>query len=129
MTQSPPDAPTVLIVEDDEDARYLLQQLLSAKGFRTAVAADGMEALQFLRQCREAVRLILLDLMMPRMNGWEFRAAQLEDERLKSIPVVVLTADARASAKAKEVCAAGYVAKPVAFPRLLEVVEQACRQA
>lgn len=118
---------TILIVEDDEDARDLLKQILSAKGYNAAVAADGAEALDYLRRSYDEVSLILLDLMMPKMNGWEFRAAQLEDERLKAIPVVVLTADARASAKAQEVSATGYVAKPVLFPKLMEVIEKVGR--
>jgi two-component system, chemotaxis family, chemotaxis protein CheY len=123
----PTEAPTILIVEDDEDARDLLKRILDAKGFNAAVAGDGAEALQYLRASEDEVDLILLDLMMPKMNGWEFRAAQLEDERFRSIPVVVLTADARAAAKAEEVSASGYVAKPVAFPKLMEMIERVCR--
>ena len=73
----------VLIVEDDQDARELLQQLLELNGFHTSMASNGREALGLLDRHAGQICLVLLDLMMPVMNGWEFRAAQLADARLK----------------------------------------------
>ena len=69
--------------------------------------------------------LILLDLMMPTMNGWEFRAEQLEDLRLASIPLVVLTGDGNASEKARVLRATSYIVKPVHLDSLLAVVQGA----
>ena len=83
--------PTVLVIEDDTDVRTALADLLSAEGYVVSVTADGGEALQTLRGgLRPSV--IVLDLMMPNVDGWDFRRAQLEDPALAEIPVVLLTA-------------------------------------
>ena len=80
----------VLVVDDDEGTRVLLRQILHFSGYQVATAADGGDAL---RQLRDGVQpcLILLDLMMPRMDGWEFLALQHKDADLAGIPVVVLS--------------------------------------
>lgn len=82
---------TVLVVEDDADVRNALAELLTAEGYEVAVTSDGAEALSTLRAgLRPSV--ILLDLMMPNVDGWDFRRAQLEDPALAAVPVVLLTA-------------------------------------
>src|SRR5215510_5543427 len=81
----------VLIVEDDADLREMMAQLLSLEGFQTAAVANGREALEYL-QGGEAPHLILLDLMMPVMDGWEFRRQQQADPSLSRVPVIVLSA-------------------------------------
>jgi CheY-like chemotaxis protein len=93
MTATParPTAP-VLVVEDEPDIRALLVGLLEADGYRALSAAEGGEALRLLQTMPVLPCLILLDLMMPGMNGFEFRTAQRRDKRLASVPVVVLTA-------------------------------------
>jgi CheY-like chemotaxis protein len=80
----------VLVVDDDRDIRELLVELLASEGYEVASAADGRRALAEARSRRPDV--ILLDLMMPVMSGWEFREAQLRDPELAGIPVVVVTA-------------------------------------
>jgi CheY-like chemotaxis protein len=82
---------TILIVDDDNDVRRALTELLEEEGYSVAGAANGRVALELMRA---GIRpsLILLDLMMPGMSGWEFRAAQLKNARLALIPVVVVTA-------------------------------------
>jgi CheY-like chemotaxis protein len=114
----------VLIVEDDVDAREGLAAVLEGEGYSVLEAGDGEEALERLRHF--PVCLVLLDLMMPGMNGWTFRAEQMKDPQLADIPVVIVTADATASAKAQRLGVASYVTKPIDFTRLLQVVSQHC---
>lgn len=82
---------TVLVVEDDPDVRSALAELLSGEGYEVAATADGGEALDTLRAGLRP-DVILLDLMMPNVDGWDFRRAQLEDPTLAGVPVVLLTA-------------------------------------
>jgi CheY-like chemotaxis protein len=81
----------VLIVEDNEATRESLALLLQAGGYTTAEAANGREALAYL-QSHEPPRLVLLDLMMPVMDGWEFLRQRRKDPALASVPVVLFTA-------------------------------------
>src|SRR5260221_3506520 len=81
----------VLIVEDDEDLREMMAQLLGIEGFETAAVANGREALEYLHSVKKP-DVILLDLMMPVMDGWEFRRRQQADPELASVPVIVLSA-------------------------------------
>ena len=115
---------TVLVVEDDQDGRELLGELLSLYGFRPVLAHDGLAALEALRSERPC--MILLDLMMPRMNGWEFRQAQLGDPAIEHIPVVVVSADGNLARKADEVRAAAFVRKPIDTSELLQAIEKHC---
>ena len=115
---------TILIVEDDRDGRELMGELLSLSGYRTLLAEDGLAALQVLESEKPCV--ILLDLMMPRMNGWEFREAQLSDERLRGIPVVVISADGNVERKASDVRASGYLRKPVDVDLLIRTIRTHC---
>jgi CheY-like chemotaxis protein len=80
----------VLVVDDDRDNRELLVELLAGEGYVVSSASDGRRALEEARAMRPDV--ILLDLMMPVMNGWEFRDAQLRDPHLARVPVVVVSA-------------------------------------
>lgn len=114
----------MLVVEDDADIRDMIRQILELEGYPVQTAADGLDALAQIR--RELPGLILLDLMMPAMNGWEFRAAQLEDPRLAAIPVVVLSGDGTVAAKAGSLKAAGFLKKPVELSQLLETVGRFC---
>src|SRR3954470_23175677 len=82
---------TVLVVDDDQDIREALCDLLADAGYRAASVANGKEALIYLKS-GELPCVILLDLMMPVMDGWEFRRQQQGDPRLSKIPVVVITA-------------------------------------
>jgi CheY-like chemotaxis protein len=82
---------TILVVEDDPDVRPALTELLASEGYKVAATADGGEALKSLRGgLRPAV--ILLDLMMPNCDGWDFRREQLEDPTFAAVPVVLVTA-------------------------------------
>jgi CheY-like chemotaxis protein len=116
----------VLIVEDDDDIRADLMAILRVKGFDVAEALNGAEALALLR-AGPTPCLVVLDLMMPVMNGWELRAAMRADEFLRTIPVVVLTGAGRLSAA--EVAALDAVAvlvKPFELSQLFELVARHC---
>jgi CheY-like chemotaxis protein len=108
----------VLIVDDEFDIRQAVAEVLSEEGYQVLSAGDGAEALAYLREFRP--NLVLLDLMMPGMNGWEFRAAQQGDPDIRSIPVVVLSALGREST----IDADGFMQKPFDLDDLLAVVQR-----
>jgi CheY-like chemotaxis protein len=116
----------VLVVEDDLAIRETLSELLEDEGYQVQSAENGREALDRLRGGHPP-RLILLDLMMPVMNGWEFRQAQRRDPTLSNIPVVVLSADDPLADKVSGMAVAGYLAKPFEFEALLATIRQYCR--
>ncbi len=114
----------VLIVEDDVELREMMAQLLALEGFQARAVANGREALDYLGEGARP-HVILLDLMMPVMDGWEFRRQQQSDPTLATVPVIVLSAlDHR---RAAEVDAVAFLKKPLDFDRLLELVRQYCR--
>jgi CheY-like chemotaxis protein len=116
----------VLIVEDDADLREMMAQLLALEGYRTETASNGRVALDYLRR-GDFPDLILLDLMMPVMDGWEFRRRQREDPQLALVPVVVLSA--LDPSRAADLEGAAFLKKPLDFDRLLELVRQYCRNS
>src|SRR2546430_1465396 len=115
----------ILIVEDDEDIRAHLTFILERKGYRVAGATNGEEALRHLRGPGRPC-LILLDLMMPVMNGWEFREAQRGDPRLAAIPVVVLTGRGLERDEQDALGAIDYLLKPFVLDQLLTLIERHC---
>jgi CheY-like chemotaxis protein len=116
----------VLIVEDDEDIRADLTAILRVKGFSVTEAANGKEALARL-QGGERPCLIVLDLMMPVMNGWELRAVMIADAALAAIPVVVVSGKGRITSDEEQTLApAAVLVKPFELSDLLEVVGRYC---
>ena len=115
----------LMIVDDDADLRGAMATILEEAGFRVIEANDGFEALQQVRANR-CTCLIVLDLYMPRMNGWKFREEQVKDPSLAAIPVIVVSADADAARKATTLGVAAAMPKPVDFDRFLNVVRQYC---
>jgi CheY-like chemotaxis protein len=113
----------VLVVDDDDDVREAIRCVLEASGISVTTAIDGADALQQLRAGTQT-RVILLDLLMPRMNGWEFIEAQLQDPSLAVIPVVVLTADAQAVRRPHVMRTAGLVEKPFCADTLVQTVKK-----
>ena len=109
-------APTVLIVEDDPDTREMLGKFLELEGFLVESAANGQQALEKL-EAGVRPRVIVLDLMMPVMDGWEFRRRQLKDERIATIPTIVVSAAGRD--RMAQVTADAYLAKPIDMDELL----------
>jgi two-component system response regulator MprA len=115
----------VLVVEDDDDLRDVVTQTLQRKSFTVIGARDGAEALTTLERDSD-VNLILLDLMMPRMHGWEFRRRQLADTRFAHIPVVVMTATTSLDEAAID--ANDILRKPLSFSSLVETIERYMRK-
>jgi CheY-like chemotaxis protein len=109
---------SVLVVDDDTDIREAVAEVLAGEGYLVLGAGDGAEALKKCRAFHPS--LVLLDLMMPGMNGWEFRAAQKRDPDLAGIPVVVLSALEQRVA----IDAEAFVRKPFDLDELLALVRR-----
>jgi len=115
----------ILVVEDDTDIREEMAALLEGEGYRVAQARNGQEALERLKQAPLPC-MILLDLMMPVMNGWDFRALQMANPSLKEIPTVIVSGAAQAAKEAASLNATGFLQKPFDLDPLLDVIEQYC---
>ena len=115
--------PTVFIVEDDTDTREMLSKFLELEGYHVEAAANGRQALDRLGTGVQP-HVIVLDLMMPVMDGWEFRKRQVEDIRLRAIPTIVVSAAGRD--RMARVSADAYLSKPVDMDELLESVNRFC---
>jgi CheY-like chemotaxis protein len=102
----------ILVVDDDEEIRELLRIALSADGYTVAGVPNGREALYYLRSHAD-VCIVLLDLMLPEMDGAAFRAAQQRDRSLAWIPIVVMSAMIDADRRAREIGARRFVRKPL----------------
>jgi CheY-like chemotaxis protein len=114
---------TILIVEDDFDVRESLSEALRDEGYAIECAVDGEQALEYLRNGGRP-GLILLDLMMPRMSGSEFRMVQKVDPQLRHLPVVLLSADGAMEEKAKALETDGALRKPIDLEQLLKIIER-----
>jgi CheY-like chemotaxis protein len=113
----------VLIVEDDDGAREALADCLELEGFSVASARNGKEALDYLHRA-PLPKLILLDLFMPVMTGWEFRDAQKRDAAIAHIPVVVVTAFS--AGVTRQIDAVLVMHKPLDLDRLVLVIREYC---
>jgi CheY-like chemotaxis protein len=113
----------IVVVDDDTDVREALGEVLAEEGYPTRLFDSGRAALEYLRTGSHPA-LILLDLMMPEMSGWQFREEQLRDERLRDIPVLVITASrfGGSSIQAGEV-----LFKPVGLGELVDAVHRNAR--
>ena len=114
------DARPILVVEDDDNSRLMMATLLELKGYPVVTAANGAEALAMARQHRPC--LILLDLIMPVMDGLQFRAEQMADAGLSSIPVVCVSGMHNAAELAREMGAVRLLVKPIAVELVLDAV-------
>jgi CheY-like chemotaxis protein len=114
-------APAVLVVEDDPELLSMMDQLLHLEGFAPVTAVNGLEALRLLKSGLRA-KAILLDLMMPVMDGWSFRRAQRLDPQIADIPVIVLTAAAHV--RHEELGAAAVFQKPLVFDDVLAALKR-----
>lgn len=112
----------LLLVEDDPDLRFIESEILQTEGYRVRTAADGLEALEVLRQEPQPPVLVLLDLRMPRMNGWDLAARMREEPAWRDIPVIVVAAHYAIAAEAAALGARGWLHKPVSIEALLREV-------
>ncbi len=126
MSNQPPCDRVVLIVDDDPSIRESLADVIGDEGYSVMTAVNGMDALAKLRgQAQPRPCLILLDLMMPVMNGPQFYTAQQQDPALASIPVIVISADGNVGQKASSL-GCEYLAKPVRIDRVLGALQRYC---
>ena len=128
MTTGPllPLGPTLLLVEDDDSIREIVSEVLASRGYEVLSARNGREALEVLRRrAASPPRVILLDLMMPDMDGRQFLAERRKDPAMVPIPVIVLTAAGRTQVS-PELDVAAWLSKPVELDRLLATVAQYC---
>jgi len=116
---------TVMILDDDADARRGLQELLELHGYDVVTAADGAAGLTHLRRGFRPC-FILLDLRMPGMDGWQFREEQMRDPDLRRIPVAVFSGDAEEEAAALELGVKLMLRKPLDVERLIDMLERHC---
>ena len=114
---------TVLIVEDNEDNRIVYSTILRHHGFRVSEALDGEEGIAKAR--RELPDIILMDISIPLIDGWEVTQTLKRDEATSRIPVIALTAHAMASdeQRAREAGCDDFDTKPIELPRLLEKIQ------
>jgi CheY-like chemotaxis protein len=117
---------TVLVVDDDRDARGMLKAVLEGAEYDVLQAGDGAEALRVLSAHASRCNIILLDLMMPVMNGWDFRRKQRESVDLAGIPVLLMSAGAHMDAASGDMDVVGFMAKPVEVDELLAKVKKHC---
>lgn len=115
----------VVVVEDDADVRSALADLLEEEGYAVAVAHNGSAALAALQTLSQP-KLIILDLMMPEMNGWELLHQLKADARLADVPVAVLSAVAAFEQRRGKLDVAAVLPKPVDAGQLLQIVARFC---
>jgi len=118
----------ILIVDDDNDTRSALSEMLEEEGFTVEGAPNGREALARLRGGKAHPAVILLDLMMPGMDGWDFRSEQLRDPKLARVPVVVVSASGFSYESIRtQFQPAAFVPKPIERTALLGVIRELMR--
>ncbi|HEY2387458.1 MAG TPA: response regulator [Candidatus Binatia bacterium] len=115
----------MLLVEDNPDTRDALQALLTAHGYRVVCAIDGAEALTLARRDPRPC-IIVLDLMMPRVDGYEFRRAQFADPAIRDIPVVAASGIHDLARRARELGVTHYLQKPLDMDELFSMIERQC---
>lgn len=113
---------TILIVEDEKDILFTLREFLESENYHVLVAENGSEAMELLKNSG-IPDLILLDMKMPVMNGWEF-AIEFLDKHDHQSPIVVITAAADAEQRAKDISAVGWVEKPFDLDVLLRTIKK-----
>jgi CheY-like chemotaxis protein len=115
----------ILVVEDHDDIRDYLAYLLRRNGYEVRTASDGLQALAALR-ASELPCLVLLDLLLPTMDGFQFRHEQVRDAGLASIPVVALSSDGSLRSRIMALGVAEFLEKPVLQEKLLETIDRFC---
>ena len=114
----------ILVVDDEAFMRQYLEEVLEDEGHEVLSASDGREALRLLRD-GAAPDVILLDLMMPGMNGWEFRREQMQDQALSDIPVVLASGAGDVQHEARQLGARAFLVKPFRSGQLLSTLASA----
>lgn len=116
----------ILVVEDDESIRQSLEELLQLEGYAVASADNGETALRSLAADSTIPDVILLDLMMPVKDGFQFIEEKNHDPRIKHIPVIIMSADGHILEKKERAGAAEYLRKPVDIEQVLSAIAKHC---
>lgn len=111
----------LLVVDDDHDILFSLQDALEMEGYRVATASNGREAVEALRRGLRP-DLILLDLMMPGVSGWAFRSWQRAQQEFAGIPVIIVSGQGLSSSEVSQLGVEGYLPKPLDLDALLTTV-------
>lgn len=117
---------SVLVVEDDVEIRATLCEVLRAEGYTVHEAENGKVALDLLAQLEPLPGLIILDLMMPVVDGFEFRNQQLKIEKIADIPTVLFSADGQLTVKARAAGLTEFIKKPIDLDDLYDLVNKFC---
>jgi CheY-like chemotaxis protein len=125
MSTENPCCQSILVVEDDDDIRNVMIDVLESEGYHAEAATNGKEALDLLHTINKPC-LVLLDMMMPIMNGREFLDKVMEDSYLAPIPILIVSAVAD---KTNTKGAVGFLKKPVDIDMVLKMVDQYCKGA
>lgn len=113
----------ILVIEDDRDIRRNMGLLLETEGYSVDLAENGQVALQFLNSVGDLPELIILDLMMPVMDGFQFREEQEKSARISNIPVIIMTADGHVEEKKIRTNATATLKKPADINAILNTIE------
>jgi CheY-like chemotaxis protein len=113
---------TIFVIEDDPGISFVLSELLEGEGFKVQVAENGVVALELLQK-HGVPSLILLDMIMPKMNGWEF-AKEFTEKYDHLCPIIVMTAAADAKQRAKDINAVDLIEKPFDFDQFLATIKK-----
>lgn len=116
----------ILLAEDDEDLREAMVDTLHEAGYTVAAVGNGRDALEWLEDSAVAPKLILLDLMMPIMDGWQFLDERKKTPRAAAVPVLVLSANGDFAGENDTI---GFMRKPIAVKSLLAVLARYCTGA
>jgi DNA-binding response OmpR family regulator len=115
--------PDLLLVEDDRDVREAIAEVLEQEGYAVVQARSGVEAIRWLNDAPAKPAAILLDLMMPIMDGWEFMSRWQKNQAWSSIPIVVISADSNAKERIEALqTTAAYMRKPIDIDELLALL-------
>ena len=116
----------ILVVDDDEDVLKMTSFVLNRLGYPVSAMNDGLRAIESLEKNQFVPCLILLDLMMPKMNGAAFRKKLLGIPDVAGVPIVILSGDSDLASKATELKVAGYEQKPISVERLATLAAKYC---
>lgn len=117
---------SILIIDDDSEIRSSLADILEDEGFNILQAGNGLEGMQVLESLSDLPCMILLDLMMPVMDGQAFRGEQLRNPKLAAIPTILFSADGQLNKKAENIGIEEYVKKPIDLTVLLNLTDKYC---
>ena len=120
------DLKTILIIDDDQGIRDALCELLEMEGYKVQLAGNGNEGLERLRDMNAAPDLVLLDFMMPAMDGFQFRQRQIAENLHTQVPVVLMSADCHVGDKQLRGGMMDHLRKPMDIAEVLDMVKKHC---